>query len=198
MGGLPDGGSVSRGMRVRRVGAHRHVDGDGNVGAVRLHLQAARGEPGIGDAIQAAADGFPKAHVARLQRFVHFAAGLFGRPEAPVGQHGLHVFAGASRDGDFEIVDRRRTVQHKARDILAAHQVKQDGRQSALDHMTAQTPQNGPLAQTRVLQCIHHGAQAVGRQQVRQSVDEARALLVRLREMRGRHLAAPLLDRDGP
>ena len=62
--------------------------------------------------------------------------------ETAVRQHRFHVFAGAARQRDFEIVDRRRAVQRERRGVAAAHQVDQHRRQAAFDDMAAQAPED--------------------------------------------------------
>ena len=104
---------------------------------------------------------------------IHLAPGLFGRAEAAVGQHRLHVFAGVAGQRDLEIVNRRRPVQHETGRVAAVHQIEQHRREAALDHVPAHAPQNRPLVPARARERIHHGAKAIGGQEVRQRFQQA-------------------------
>jgi len=71
--------------------------------------------------------------------------------------------------------------------------------QTALDHMAAHAPDDGPPLGTRGRDSVHHRAERIARQNTRQRIEpagNARTLLIRIREDRGLHLAAALLQTD--
>ena len=131
-------------MRVRRIGSDRHVHRDRESVPVSLQQQAAQPRsrasgrsPAAGPALRPC-----PAHRGRPAEIARFISrpGLFGRAEAPIGQHRLHVLAGMSGQRDFEIVDGRRAVHREGGGVAAPHQVDQHRRQAALDDVPAQAP----------------------------------------------------------
>ena len=73
-------------------------------------------------------------------RQVHLAPGLFRRAESSVRQYGFDIFTGAARDCNLEIVNRGGTVHGERSRPPMAHQVEQDRRETALNHMSAKAP----------------------------------------------------------
>ncbi len=147
-----DGRPIGGRMRVRSVGSHRHVYGDGRRSAVSLQHQAERRISRVGRGFQAPAQRFadsqPVAH-AFGDGAIHLAAGFFRRSEAAVRQRRLHVLAGVPGQRDFEIVNGRGAIQREDRGVAAPHQVDQHRRQSALDDVAAQAPDDGASSGAR-------------------------------------------------
>src|SRR5579871_1015727 len=95
-----------------------------------------------------APEGFARAdsiaHTAD-DRLVHFPPGLLGAAEGAIGKNSFHILTRLPGESDFEIMDRGRAVHGESRRVTAFHQVDQYGRQAALDHVTAHSPDDGFL-----------------------------------------------------
>jgi len=103
--GRANGRAIGGRMRVRSVGAHRHVHRHRNAGPIRGRENAVVCELRPRDFFQTTSQRLPHAHaIARTlaNRDIHFPSGFFRRAEAAVRQYRFHVLAGLSRDGDFE------------------------------------------------------------------------------------------------
>jgi hypothetical protein len=143
----------------------------------------------------------PNAHTSAVHdRGIHLSAGFFGRPEAAIRQHGFHVLTRPACNRNLEIVNRGRAVHRKCSSKPPPHQVEQHGREAALDHMAAHSPDDLPARRTCCEQRFRHAAQLVGSQQARHRIDQAENsvhLPVRLAEVLESHLAAALVNRHG-
>ena len=109
----------------------------------------------------------------------------------------VDVFAGVAGQRDFEIVDGGRSVQRERGGVAAVHQIDQHGRQTALDHVTAQAPDDGPPLGARGGDGVYHRAKPIGRQQARKRIQQAGdtgILLIHGSEVHDLDLAAPLLE----
>ena len=102
-------------------------------------------------------------------------------------------------DGDFEIVDRGGAVHGESGGVTAAHQIDQNGRQSALDDVAAESPEDHFLAGAGVGQCIDDRAKRIGCQDVRKRIQQRRDATARigLRKMFDPNLAAARVDGNG-
>ena len=128
-----------------RVCTDGDMDGDRGGIAIGLAQQAEVNETRVGDGFEMLPERFAKTLLV-IQCRVKLTAGFFSGSEAAVREHGFHVFAGLSGDGDFEIVNRGRAVERKGSGVTALHKIDQDGREAALDDMAAESPEDHFLA----------------------------------------------------
>ena len=200
MRGAADGRCVGRRMHVRRVRPDGHVHGDGRRARARPAAPGCGRELGVGDLAQAPPQRFAHAQpiaIAGRDGFVHLAPGFFGRAEAPVGQDRFHILAGMAGHGDFEIVNRRRAIHGEPGGVSALHQIDQHRRQAALDHVPAHAPDDGSPPRARRVDGVHHGAEGIARQDVRQRIQpsrDARAFAIDGGEIGDADLAAARLE----
>jgi hypothetical protein len=99
------------------------------------HVRRAQGGQARRQALRAGA-------CVRGNRGIPFAAGFFRRAEAPVRQHGFHVFAGLIPPARSRNRGWTPSRSWRTRGETAAHQVDQNRRQAALDHMPAHAPED--------------------------------------------------------
>ena len=127
----------------------------------------------IGDAFEMMSERLAEALVARLQSRVKLAAGFLGCAKAAIGEHGFDIFAGVAGDGDFEIVNRGGAIQCESSRVTAAHEIDKNRREAALDDVAAESPDDHLLTSAGVGQCVDHGAQGIGRENVRERIEKA-------------------------
>ena len=131
-----------------------------------------------------------------LFRLVHLAPRLLGRSERTIWQDGFDILARVTREPDLEIMNRGRAVHGECGCVSAMHQADQCRREPALDHMSADTPDDAALLLASRHQRVHYRSQRIGGKQLRQPVEprgERRAGSVRLREqLRIDFAAAPV------
>ena len=147
MSRLPDGCGVGPRMRVRRIRADGDVDRDryrrfvGAQARCAARTPASPVSPGACPALrpcQARADCLRRSPDSSRARFPRPLRSVHPAEQPPRPRW----FA---RDGDLEIVNRRRAVHHEAGYPSAPHQVQQHIAQAALDDVAAHAPQDRAL-----------------------------------------------------
>jgi len=79
----------------------------------------------------------------KFSEFVDVLAGFGGHAELAFTEACFDVFGGVAGQGDFEIVDERRSVHGDSGDEAAFHQIDQDGTEADFDDVAADAPEDG-------------------------------------------------------
>ena len=170
---LSHGRPVTAGMHVNDVGPQGHVNRTGHVESrarreeAELKVWRPCPEEPVSDG---ATESDPSPHPL-ADRVVQNSAGLLGHPKLALGKLRLDVLRREARRGQLEIVDGAGPVQRDRRHHAAFQQVHQDGREAHLDDMGPHPQQDRFPVRSRRQDGLHHLAEALNRQVLRQGVE---------------------------
>src|SRR5271169_3390515 len=110
--------------------------------------------------------------MSELGDFVDAPTGFLGHAELAFAECGFHIFGSAAVQRNFEIVDECGTVHGDAGNVAFVDQVNQDGRETHLDNMATDAPEDGPAALARPVNRTSEIVQILSRQNFRQRIEE--------------------------
>ena len=135
-----------------------------------------------------------------LMASIQTGAGLLSHSELPWPQCGVDILGRRSGQRDLEVVNDPGAVGGDGRDESPLHQVDEDRRQPGLEHVGADSPNDGATVTAGASHCRDDPFEVGGGQLVGQALDQiphSGARPVRLGKLSHRHLARPRLERIG-
>src|SRR5271157_5607203 len=140
-------------MHVRNVRADGDMDSHGDALFVGGHHYAQLRVFWLHDpASEVLPGGFPVSHanpVSQLGDFVDAPSGFLRHAELALTDGRFHILGSVADHGDFKIMDEGSSIHGDAGNVALFHQVDEHRRESYLNDVTPDAPQNGSLSFAR-------------------------------------------------
>ena len=138
-------------MHVDDIRTDADVHGNGDAHPVRGGKQT-QTLVGRGDVAQPRANSLSDPQAARhafVDGGIELAPGFLRHAKAAGPERFIDLLGGRATQGELEVVDDAGAVGGNRRNVAACHQVDDDGRETGLDDVGADTPEQAPVVTPR-------------------------------------------------